>query len=116
VPRLASSFRRRPPCPTRVHAISLALAARSKERLRLPQSTLPSTQLPSPKVLGLSEAGGVLANMHSVGLSRPTVPDTIDEDKSDEDDVEESAPDPTAQAIFNLVHGACSNLHVDDSG
>lgn len=41
---------------------------------------------------------------YCVGLSRPTVPETIDEDMSG-DEVEESAADPTAQAIYNLVHG-----------
>lgn len=42
-----------------------------------------------------------------IGLSRPTIPDTIDESMSGDEDVEEGPPDAAAQAIFNLVHGAC---------
>lgn len=52
----------------------------------------------------------------SQGLSRPTIPDTIDENLSDDEDVEESAPDPTAQAIFNLVHGRLAGLVGRSSG
>lgn len=48
----------------------------------------------------------ISANFY-LGLSRPTIPDTIDESMSGDEDVEEGAADPTAQAIFNLVHGAC---------
>ncbi|KAG9088808.1 hypothetical protein FRC06_001833 [Ceratobasidium sp. 370] len=52
----------------------------------------------------------------SQGLSRPTVPDTIDEDKSDDDDVEEGQPDKAAQAIFNLVQGRLAGLVGRSSG
>ncbi|QRV98922.1 Nucleosome assembly protein (NAP) [Ceratobasidium sp. AG-Ba] len=51
------------------------------------------------------------------GLSRPTIPDTIDEDRMDEDDdVEEGKADPTAQAIFNLVQGRLAGLVGRSSG
>jgi hypothetical protein len=52
-----------------------------------------------------------VAYASGIGLSRPTVPETIDEDADadvDMDDVEEGAADPTAQAIYNLVSGACN--------
>ncbi|KAF8607282.1 NAP-domain-containing protein [Ceratobasidium sp. AG-I] len=52
----------------------------------------------------------------SQGLSRPTIPDTIDESMSGDEDVEESAADPTAQAIFNLVHGRLADLVGRSSG
>jgi len=52
----------------------------------------------------------------SQGLSRPTVPDTIDEDKSDDDDIEEEQPDLAAQAIFNLVQGRLAGLVGRSSG
>ncbi|ELU36603.1 hypothetical protein AG1IA_09365 [Rhizoctonia solani AG-1 IA] len=41
----------------------------------------------------------------SQGLSRPTVPETIDEDADMADDVEEGAADPTAQSIGEINLG-----------
>ncbi|KEP55075.1 putative nucleosome assembly protein Nap1 [Rhizoctonia solani 123E] len=52
----------------------------------------------------------------SQGLSRPTVPDTIDEDADTDDDVEEGAADPTAQALYNLVSGRLAHLVGQSSG
>ncbi|KAF8752019.1 nucleosome assembly protein (NAP) family [Rhizoctonia solani] len=52
----------------------------------------------------------------SQGLSRPTVPETIDEDADMADDVEEGAADPTAQAIYNLVSGRLAGLVGRSSG
>ncbi|KAG8706933.1 hypothetical protein FRC08_000786 [Ceratobasidium sp. 394] len=52
----------------------------------------------------------------SQGLSRPTVPDTIDEDMADADDIEEEQPDKAAQAIFNLVQGRLAGLVGRPSG
>ncbi|CAE6464348.1 unnamed protein product [Rhizoctonia solani] len=53
----------------------------------------------------------------SQGLSRPMVPDTIDEDiAGDDEDIEESAADPTAQAIYNLVSGRLAGLVGQSSG
>ncbi|KAG8738336.1 hypothetical protein FRC10_006979 [Ceratobasidium sp. 414] len=52
----------------------------------------------------------------SQGFSRPTVPDTIEEDKSDDEDMEEVQPDQAAQAIFNLVQGRLAGLVGRSSG
>ncbi|KAG8712875.1 hypothetical protein FRC11_013943, partial [Ceratobasidium sp. 423] len=52
----------------------------------------------------------------SQGLSRPTVPETIDEDMDMADDLEEGAADPTAQAIYNLVSGRLAGLVGRSSG
>lgn len=85
--------------------ISLEQALRLGERLPRRQSTPPSTPHPFLKVSICEYPSGAVADWAIVlGLSRPTVPETIDEDKSD-DEVEEGAADPTAQAIYNLVHG-----------
>ncbi|KAG9127309.1 hypothetical protein FRC07_014939 [Ceratobasidium sp. 392] len=52
----------------------------------------------------------------SQGLSRPTVPDTIDEDNDDEDDVEMDEADSAAKAIFDLVQGKLAGLVNRSSG
>ncbi|KAG8768301.1 hypothetical protein FRC12_005659 [Ceratobasidium sp. 428] len=53
----------------------------------------------------------------SQGLSRPTVPDTIDEDNDDDGgDIEMTEPDQVAKGIFDLVQGKLAGLVGRSSG